>query len=786
MSDTKYIQLTIGGRVYDVPQNEELPVAINFEIEDEDNFEKKKGATAFNITVPATVENSAAMNTFFNPQSEDYSPDNFLKDIQPFSFVANGNELLVGKAMIKSGRKTNVPIDFQVDLYGNNADWAIDNSELTLHDVINPTTHIFDLSTAATPGVIDTSWSYDGTVEDEFFVYAPARYLETFGTDDTVMNVIQLRPALFKYWLLYAGFKRLGYKIVSTFCDSEYFRRMVMPWTWGNFLYIDSSELDVLKFKSLLFASMTYSNGSSGSFSHYLETADNFTIDNETSNGGFDNSGLYDYVGGNTMQFTYTPAQFAIFGSLEFMFHFYADFLCTAEGDAFNNSHLTVDVEWYVNGVLQLSTNVINITTGPLISAQPETVDEYWTSPALNSGDIVTVKLLSGSFVGHNVELLINVPPYGDGAFLELTGFKVPLGGTVDFKKLSYFKNYKWMDFVRGLVDEFNLQINTNSISKTVYIEPTHQYCIGADLVTSPQPGYYNGDIKDWTTKQDLTKESLVENYNDYEQVFKIAMQQDDNDGMYKLIADRSATNLTEALYQFPSRFKKGIKQMENRFFSGVMHYNHEAFKSITGVAPQFICIVPENIANTSNPSANNVFKPKSAYYKGLVDRAIYGGWNLEGHTTYDLPYMFAVNYKSGGESDPILTYCDQKLGTPDTPAKGYGLFKRFFWQRFAIMRHGKKVTSYMALNNSDAMDYLQREFKKIGEGKYQCIKINAFRPLVNDSTVCTFWLWYPITQVDADNTFPSEDSVLNNAPTVNTIDPKYNQLLCLSSDIPN
>lgn len=31
------------------------------------------------------------------------------------------------------------------------------------------------------------------------------------------------------------------------------------------------------------------------------------------------------------------------------------------------------------------------------------------------------------------------------------------------------------------------------------------------------------------------------------------------------------------------------------------------------------ICLVPENISNTSSSEAQNTFIPKTAYYKGLV-----------------------------------------------------------------------------------------------------------------------------------------------------------------------
>lgn len=776
MPQTQYIQLTIGGRVFDVPTSEDLPVSIDFQMEDEDNFEQKKGATAFDIVVPATLDNSEAMNTFFNPQSEDMSPDNFLKDVQPFSMVAGGNEFMVGKAILKRARKTDVPKDMEIDLYARNGDWAIENSELTLHDVVTDQTHIFDLSTATVPGVIDTSWNYDGSTEGEEFVYAPVRYRETFAESDTNIPLVELKPSLFKYWLIYRGFQRAGYKIVSNFMDSEYFRRQVMPWTFGDFLNL---KIDVLRCQASMSGSGPVYNGPGSGPS-------DVTCDNETTNGNFDDGvafdppvGCYNYDPiGFTMNWFYLTGITPSPGTITASFSIIISSSCQVDLGIHTAEVL---VDWYINGSLVTTDTVYSRTSALLYPVTGGVSGEIMTFVATNlsPGDTVSAQIRYDISGGTYTTISI------EGVQFKTNYFRAQNGSTVSFKNHDILKSYKWIDLFRGVVDEFNLQFQTDSIGKRVYIEPTHPYSIDNNPA-SLNAGYYTGAMQDWSDKQDLKKITTVENYADYDQVFKIRYKDDENDGMYKLISDRYKSNLTEAMYQFPSRFKKGVREMENRFFGPVMHYKHDPFSSITGVTPQFICIIPENISNSSSDSANNVFIPKSAYYKGLVDRDVYGGWSLEGVDTYDLPFMFAVNYFPGGEDDPILTYCDQKIGNPgDTPVKGMGLFKRFFWQRFAIMRHGKRMISSMKLNNSDALDSLQREFKIIGEGKYQLVAINGYRPLINDSTECTFWLWWPITQADYDNTYPSENSVMHETPDVNTIDPKYSPLLCYNSEIP-
>ena len=129
------------------------------------------------------------------------------------------------------------------------------------------------------------------------------------------------------------------------------------------------------------------------------------------------------------------------------------------------------------------------------------------------------------------------------------------------------------------------------------------------------------------------------------------------------------------------------------------MHYLVDDFAGITSETPQMICLVPENISNTSSSEAQNTFSPKIAYYKGLV--AGVGGWKFDGVNQNNLPYMFSVNYKPGGENDPILSYSDEKIGKNGSYIVGKGLIKRFFWQRMAIMNNGQWLNTQFKLNNN-------------------------------------------------------------------------------------
>jgi hypothetical protein len=364
-----------------------------------------------------------------------------------------------------------------------------------------------------------------------------------------------------------------------------------------------------------------------------------------------------------------------------------------------------------------------------------------------------------------------------------LESFSTPLGGIIDFSLFeSAFNKRKWIDFLAGVIDEFNLSINSDPTNKVVYIEPTHSY----SLTTNPlalTDGYFKNDFLDWDGKEDISQEWIMESYADIEKELTFKYKDDTNDGILKLIQDRNKAVLTSAKYVFPERFQTGEKDHENRFFSPTMHYEVEQWKMIgtgasAGIIPQLVCIIPENISQTSESESENTFEPKSCYYKGLVTDA--GGWRWDGTDSQELPFMFAVNYQLGGENDPILSYCDENI----RGIIGRGLMKRFFWQRLAIDRNGQRYTTWFRLQNIDVANQLHREYKAYHGQRWELIQIVQYKPLQEKSTQCLLYKWVPISDYENTHSYPSFDSIMMGAPLLSP-DIKYARLRCLKSDIP-
>lgn len=790
---------------------EDSHVTISYKLEDNTNFQSKQSASALSITLPASLQNDKISNTYHQPSIEDLTSGEAFKSARKAAIEAGGYELLVGKAFLTSAKHTDVPTSYEYDFYGDNADCFIALQDVTLFDVLKNITFPF------TAAEIMASWTFDGRDEAKPYVFAPVRYGQQM--DDGVANVVQLpapvikdysmapeymKPALSVYWIIYWGFKYVGYKINSGFFETNYFRRLVMPWTWGNFLYSDGTQTDNLRFLAKSTGAVTIAQDFTGIM--------DLLVSNDSTNGAFDTNDTYRY---NTttkeMTWTYLPA--FDYSKLEAMFHLQMqyDYIATDSGD------VEARVRWYltragvttriVSGKPNENSNgdLIFQYSAPTIGGNRDAqIIDIRQSIPVQANDVVTAK-----FYGH-----LNDTSFGtshmtmDVIAYEIEFFRVPLGATINFSNYLSFKKYKFLDLFAGIVDCFNLIPKADSISKMITIEPQHAYSLTSNMSLT-LPGYFNGDYIDWTDKQDLSVESTMELFRDYNRELLFKFKDDSSDGVVKIVQDRNTVTLAAAKYQLPDRFSKDSTQVENRFYSPVMHYNVAQWKTIGTLldAPQMICMVPENVSNTSHDEAQNTFAPKLAWYKGQAEGY---GWVFNQLKQYNYPFMFSVNYKAGGYYDPILSYCDEKIkhgqaylsrddgsliltddGRPividDGSSEfviGKGLLRRFYLQRMAIMRNGQFYSTFFRLKNIDATNWLHREHILINGNRYELTEVKNYNPISDDSTECQLRKWTPVTQKDSDSVFPSQGNILGTVTSVNSFDLKYYPLLALSSDI--
>lgn len=406
---------------------------------------------------------------------------------------------------------------------------------------------------------------------------------------------------------------------------------------------------------------------------------------------------------------------------------------------------------------------------------------------------------------------------------LAMTGFLIRLGNAVSLQGYDAFRNFQMLDLLGGVIDMFNLEVQTDNINKTVTIEPM----FGSTLpTTETADGYFSlSRILDYSNKRDYSqgKGGRMSLFNASDRQIDLTFKLDSNDGAqniwglrYKGIYLNRRTytggvyqnNINidngiiagipgSARYMLPNRFAKGNKQMQNRFFSAVMHcqfpqwINVDAPTTPTSPAPQLICIFPEQ-GNSADSYAQS-FVPKLAWYAGN-GRAIVsiGGWIWIGNPGapysdavargFTLPQMFAVNYGAGGLLDPVLSYSDENI----LGVQKAGLMTQFYLRRFAIMRNGQLLTINLRLNLNDVCNWTHQECIMIDGCLYALIEIDSYDPLTDTSTPCKMWKVVAPQQIDKDNSFPSTQAILTQPLTLtDSNDVRYHQLLIYSTDAP-
>ena len=807
------LSVKIGGRQIDVESVESFPVQVSYKLEEIEDFEKKKGVESFDVTLPATLSNSEAFNSPHDPEIMDLTDDEFFSKPMPCLITANGAEILNGKAFLQEATHTDKPENITVDCYGGNGDWIIDLKEKTLLDFVNPNPHTFDRATQI------ASWSGFGTTAAKDFVYAPVRGRRPFGAKeypdkaDYAVTVEDLTPSLSPYWILRRAFNSLGYRLESTFMDSPFFRGLAMPWTWGSFKVLD----EVLQ-KPFLFRAMCTSaermQGLGVSWLEWVSPAGSIgsnlqrqlawgDVSSGLPLGGYEGTpgALYTFDNKNHMNYKY-PAS-SPFGAVRIKFEFKTYYYFYSSGGA----TAELEIFWFVTPAGQtlpanpLASNarakdlLVRYDAGSVESGEAFVTREI----ELNPGETMTAIMRMNAPVGSGSSITWEIgqkypAPVSStyaGSYLEATLIQKPAGGTINLKEYPAFQKYGILDLLRGLCDKFDLLIGTDQATKTIRIENAY----GVQLPNGTTlPGYLQPDRIDWTGKQDLSKLSTVKVFSDGERELVFKDKDDSADGGFKILNKRynggidkadstDYKDTASAVYLFPERFKEGKKSFENRFFTPVAHVQMQSWEGITGVKPQLVALIPENVSNTSAGEGAANFQPKLCFYKGLVSGV--GGWRYRKtdgtvEVKTELPFMFSTNYNPGGHTDPCLTYNDQQIAGQHAP----GLLRRFFLSRMAVRRHGKLYSTWMHLAVPDVAGEQFRQARVIGNSTYHVIEVDRFKPLSAESTAVTLWRFWPVTQKDNDSVFPSKATTLGGSPS-GTYDKPYKQLLLLNTDLP-
>ena len=353
---------------------------------------------------------------------------------------------------------------------------------------------------------------------------------------------------------------------------------------------------------------------------------------------------------------------------------------------------------------------------------------------------------------------------------ITLNSESVEYGQTYDLYKVIN-KDYKQIDFVKGIAHAFNLKMTTDETTKTVNIEPFNTF----------YKDY--ADAIDWTYKLDRSKQiedKWIKSDLKRDVVFKYKTDSKD-----KKVDKRSEEWFDgiqdEYPYQetLPKTFEKGESKYENPFFAGSYNAKDQDTVQFSPEDNPFsACLWEENVSSnaTNRPDKGYEFLPRLLYWNkysptglpspagnfGMQKFAAVQTWASE--VKYLNPnadsaiygsiisniYPQATSYNRDDSSSPILSYgnvgvrdYDDATGVYTSYIAGKGLFETYYKNMFEMFKSKPRLrTLYIDLKTTDIINLDFRKLVYIDGVYWRINKVVDYQPNKNQPTKVELVEW--------------------------------------------
>tara|TARA_R100001463_G_scaffold2327_1_gene9922 strand:- start:2774 stop:5407 length:2634 start_codon:yes stop_codon:yes gene_type:complete len=367
----------------------------------------------------------------------------------------------------------------------------------------------------------------------------------------------------------------------------------------------------------------------------------------------------------------------------------------------------------------------------------------------------------------------------------------VAYGQTYNLKDIIN-KEYKQMDFVKGVAHAFNLQFTTDEDSKTIFIEPfTDFYKPLSEAI-------------DWTYKVDKSKgytDDLLTSSLNRDIIFKY--KADDKDSKVK---QRAMDYFKEIEDEYPyfetlsDKFKKGTSTFENQFFAGTFTAGDVDISTNPNPQPYIACLWEElqdggyiSPNDTARPDKGYDFLPRLLYWKKYSPdlstnpyavclkyataqtwdstyKGIFADQNIGGiYISNVFPQATSVNRDDS--SSPVLTYgnvwvrdYDDANNTYTDYSVGKGLYQTYYMAMIEMLKKDQRIRKINV--NLKIKDIINLDLRKLIyiDGVYWRInKINDYSPLSNSPTKVELIRWF------------NYEGFISTEPTLNANDGNWN-----------
>jgi hypothetical protein len=395
-------------------------------------------------------------------------------------------------------------------------------------------------------------------------------------------------------------------------------------------------------------------------------------------------------------------------------------------------------------------------------------IDNHW----LNKGD--KIRITAGFRFNEMVYSSgINVQDFTVNIFNRVTDsteFNITLnseavayGQTYDLDKVIN-KDYKQIDFIKGIAHSFNLKMTTNETTKTVNIEPFNTF----------YKDY--ADAIDWTYKLDRSKQiedKWIKSDLKRDVIFKY--KSDSKDKKVERRGEEWFDGIKDEYpYQetLPKTFEKGESKYENPFFAGT--YNGKDQDTISNSSfndTAFSACLWQEITDPTysyRPNKGYEFLPRLLYWNkyspdpcnlnskraftqtwaniiGIVSAGVTGSSGL-----LSTIYPQATSINRDNSSSPILSYGNVNVRDYDDVTKDYtyyaagkGLFETYYKNMFEMFKAKPRLrTVYIDLKTTDIINLDFRKLVYIDGVYWRINKVVDYKPNKNQPTKVELIEW--------------------------------------------
>jgi hypothetical protein len=687
------IEIYIDGIKADLPEKD-LNLNLTFALKDRNGIAINSGSRSeYSFDLPATKQNDYIFSRFHDVGEVTLQRQELL----PAIIIVDGLPFFEGKAQVRSvttqqDRFYWKGLSYKVSFYGNNVDWVADLKEKFIYQLDFGT-----ITLGANQNLSAYSNDYAGgfnfcTLVMKFKNWA------VFGQVDTFSESF---PALFVKTIVDKIFLSLGYTVNSNVFNTDWFKQLIVPIPVDTSVPVNDEQYEI----------------------DYLNT---IATDLTLGTGGF--VGIYVFP----IQTTFPLIGPNPYNNVTGIYTVPQDGYYLARA-SFTVSNQTTTCGMLfgfgINGAPPVQ--VYGQSAATSYSITTTVTGEYVF--LLNAGDTIDVRVASAAPLGNTFDV--------NGIF-EVQGQAIitdPI--TLDFKYLIN-KQWRQLDFIKGLAHLLNLTFETNVALRTVTIEPSDNYLYTYPGANNIEQGFYNKSFSDLTRKVDLNITGELFNIDDFERSIQFIYKEDSNDPTVEALNQGQNVPMAGAQFNFPvTRLKSGITDIENPFFCPTLNFLDDEIRGVGSASPIYVPFIwPENYLDTPTATQGNydigpriLFKDKDYLSNPSNPTFVINDPTSPGTLTIPFPSAFMQNYNSPGVYQSLVFGSETINGVYVK-----GLLERFYLAEMIRRMYGKQMEVYMfwdvlMLNNLTFRNTIQ-----IHGDNYILNEINSFS-VVNQRSTKTY-----------------------------------------------